>query len=197
MVEEVVGHLREERVGVDIEPDLACRPTGSTGTHARASRSIHSMPHHGYCPARSTRPSPHADMRHGRDGGSRASRPPCSWPPCSVRSLLLAACSGATRSSLPRPSRTFCEAAYRYERADPEKPRPRSTSRSRCVEKIATNAPKDIAADAEAFLDAMRRVQTRPVGQGQPEGAGRGRQREPAHQRNGCGFFEQDRSTGI
>jgi len=108
--------------------------------------------------------------------------------------LVLAACSGR-EESLPRPSRTYCQAAYRYEQQIQKKPQPSIDEQITMVEKIATNAPKDIAADARVFLDAMRRVQTDPSVKDNPkvqtavENVNRRTSR-------GCGFFEQDRNSG-
>ena len=64
-----------------------------------------------------------------------------------------------TASDLPRPSRAFCAAAARYdERVTTAKLGIRD--QIRMVEKIAAAAPKDIAEDAQTFLDALRRRAT-------------------------------------
>jgi len=109
--------------------------------------------------------------------------------------LLLGACSGR-QESLPRPSRAYCEAAYRYEDKIQKKPRPSIDAQITMVEKIAANAPDDIHADAQVFLDAMRRVRTdRSVVDNQKvKDAVTNVNRRTSE---GCGFFEQDRNTGI
>jgi hypothetical protein len=109
--------------------------------------------------------------------------------------VLLAACAGR-EESLPRPSRTYCEAAYRYEQQIQKKPQPSIDAQITMVEKIATNAPKDIVADARVFLDAMRRVETDPSVKDNPKVQ---TAVESVNRRtsSGCGFFEQDRSTGF
>jgi hypothetical protein len=109
--------------------------------------------------------------------------------------LLLGACSGRGES-LPRPSRAYCEAAYRYEQRIQEKPRPSVDEQITMVAKITENAPEDIAADARVFLDAMRRVKTDPsvkdnaTVQAAVDNVNR-------RTSGGCGFFEQERRTGI
>jgi hypothetical protein len=69
----------------------------------------------------------------------------------------LAACSGDSASSLPRPNRAFCVAAYKYDKRLP-KMIGKVDEQITLVEPIAANAPKDIKADADLFLDALRRV---------------------------------------
>lgn len=70
----------------------------------------------------------------------------------------LAACSGESESSsLPTPSRAFCQAAYDYDTNLPKligKPR----QQTELVAKLAEHAPKDIAKDAQTYLDAMKRA---------------------------------------
>ena len=100
-----------------------------------------------------------------------------------VAALLLAvgvtACSRDESSSLPRPSKPFCEAAHRYD-VRVEKLAPIG-EQINIVQEMADHAPKDIAKDTETFLDALqRRARRRQVGRRQCEDQGRGRQREPA-----------------
>ena len=69
----------------------------------------------------------------------------------------LTACSRDTESSLPTPSKAFCQAAYDYDTNLPKligKPRQQTA----LVAKLAEHAPKDIAADAQTYLDAMERA---------------------------------------
>ncbi len=109
--------------------------------------------------------------------------------------LLLGACSGR-QESLPRPSRTYCEAAYRYENTIQKNPRPSIDKQITMVEKIAANAPKDIRADAQVFLHAMRRVKTDKSVVDNPkvrDAVTNVNRRTSA----GCGFFKQDGDAGI
>ena len=69
----------------------------------------------------------------------------------------LTACSRDSESSLPTPSKAFCQAAYDYDTNLPKligKPR----KQTELVRKLAEHAPKDIAADAATYLDAMNRA---------------------------------------
>jgi hypothetical protein len=68
----------------------------------------------------------------------------------------LPACSRDSDSSLPRPSKPFCEAAHRYD-VRVEK-RVAVEEQIRLVQQMADNAPKDIARDTAVFLDALQRV---------------------------------------
>jgi hypothetical protein len=72
--------------------------------------------------------------------------------------VALAACSGESGSSLPRPSKAFCVASFKYDDRLP-KIIGDVPAHIALVEPIAANAPKDIKADAELVLDALRRVQ--------------------------------------
>ena len=113
-----------------------------------------------------------------------------------VAALLLAvgvtACSRDASSSLPRPSKPFCEAAHRYDVRIDEARRP-SASRSALVQRMADHAPKDIADDAQTFLDALeRRGRRRQVRRRQPQDQRRGRQREPPSAAEGCDLYKQD-----
>jgi hypothetical protein len=79
--------------------------------------------------------------------------------PLLVAALLVAvattACTRDASSSLPRPSKPFCEAAHRYD-VRVEKLAPIS-EQINIVQKMADHAPRDIAKDTETFLDALQR----------------------------------------
>jgi hypothetical protein len=66
------------------------------------------------------------------------------------------ACSRDSSSSLPRPSKPFCEAAHRYD-VRVEK-RVGIGEQIRLVQQMVDHAPKDIARDTAVFLDALQRV---------------------------------------
>jgi len=69
----------------------------------------------------------------------------------------LAACSGNdSGTSLPTPSKAFCQAAYDYDTNLP-KLIGKIDQQTALVRKLADHAPKDIAADARVYLDAMER----------------------------------------
>jgi hypothetical protein len=73
-----------------------------------------------------------------------------------ILGLALAACSGDSSSSLPTPSKAFCKAAYDYDTNLP-KLIGKIDEQTALVQKLADNAPKDIAKDAQIYLDAMKR----------------------------------------
>ena len=79
--------------------------------------------------------------------------------PLLVALLVLAAgataCSRGDESSLPRPSKPFCEAAHRYVvRLEKQAP---IGEQIQIVQRMADHAPKDIADDTNVFLDALQR----------------------------------------
>jgi len=77
-----------------------------------------------------------------------------------VALLLLAAgltaCSRDQGATLPTPSKAFCQAAYNYDTNLP-KLVGKLAQQTALVEKLAAHAPKDIAHDAQTYLDAMQR----------------------------------------
>jgi hypothetical protein len=68
----------------------------------------------------------------------------------------LAACSGDSEASLPTPSKAFCQAAYDFDTNAP-KLAGKIAKQTELVQKMADHAPKDIAADAQTYLHAMKR----------------------------------------
>ena len=68
----------------------------------------------------------------------------------------LTACSRDSESSLPMPSKAFCQAAYDYDTNLP-KLIGKINRQTDLVAKLAEHAPKDIAADAQTYLNAMKR----------------------------------------
>lgn len=109
--------------------------------------------------------------------------------------LALAAC-GERGESLARPSKAYCEAAFRYEAQIQKTPRPSIAEQVTMVAKLAELAPPDIAPDAAVFLDAMQRVQTDPSVKDNPavQTAVENVNRRTS---SGCGFFEQEPNTGF
>ena len=82
------------------------------------------------------------------------------WSRAVAVALLLAAgvaaCSEDSSSSLPTPSKAFCQAAYDYDTNLP-KLVGKIEQQTNLVAKLAATAPKDIAEDARMYLDAMKR----------------------------------------
>ena len=112
--------------------------------------------------------------------------------------LIVATLTACDRSDdRARPSRAFCEAAYEYDdqvaRLGPE----RVDEQIELVEPIAAHAPADVKADAEVFLDALRRVgdgDDSVVDDPDIEAA-----YERLHRRaiDGCGLFDQEPPGGL
>ncbi|MDQ1430245.1 MAG: hypothetical protein QOF40_847, partial [Actinomycetota bacterium] len=98
----------------------------------------------------------------------------------------------------PRPSKAFCQAAYDYDTNLP-KLIGKVDKQTALVEKLAAHAPKDIAKDAQTYLDAMqRRAQGDKSVVDQPhiEEAVKRVERRAA---DGCDLYKQnqDGSSGI
>jgi hypothetical protein len=116
--------------------------------------------------------------------------------------LLLAACIAVAAaacsrdsSTLPRPSKPFCEAAYRYDKRVEK--RASISEQIRLVQKMADHAPKDIAEDTTTFLEALERradgdesVVDNPDIQDAVENVNR-------RAANGCKLYQSDSAGGI
>ena len=106
-----------------------------------------------------------------------------------------AACSGERASSLPEPKPGFCEAAKRYDhRVERDAPLAEQIT---IVAKMARNAPKDVAADTNLFLEALQKLQRgdesvvdNPKIQAAVENVNRRAQ-------NGCEFFKRRPGSGL
>ena len=116
-----------------------------------------------------------------------------------VATLLVAvgatACSRDASSSLPRPSKPFCEAAHRYD-VRVEKLAPIG-EQINIVQQMADHAPKDIAKDTQTFLDALERRRDGDksvVDNPKIEQAVNSVNRRAA---NGCGLYKQEPGSGI
>jgi hypothetical protein len=110
----------------------------------------------------------------------------------------LAACSGGSgKSSLPRPSKAFCQAAYDFDTNAP-KLIGKIQQQTDLVQRMADHAPKDIAADAQLYLDAMKRraagdTSSKTVDNPKVEAAVKNVERRAA---NDCGLYKQDPGGG-
>jgi hypothetical protein len=105
------------------------------------------------------------------------------------------ACSGDSSSSLPRPSKPFCEAAHRYDvRVEERAP---IGEQIQIVQKMADHAPKDIARDTNVFLDALQRRRSGDlsvVDNPKIQDAVNTVNRRAA---SGCGFYKDNGAGGI
>jgi hypothetical protein len=111
-----------------------------------------------------------------------------------VAALLVVACSSG--DDLPRPSRAFCDAAYRYEQRIQRAPRASVDTQIDLVADMAAHAPADIRADARLFLAALRRAKAGTLEKDDPRVVAAV---ENVNRRagNGCGFFERDSGSGF
>jgi hypothetical protein len=69
----------------------------------------------------------------------------------------LAACSGNSSTSLPTPSKAFCQAAYDFDTKAP-KLIGKIEQQTELVQRMADHAPTDVAKDAQTYLHAMQRA---------------------------------------
>jgi len=107
-----------------------------------------------------------------------------------------AACSEDSTSSLPRPSKAFCQAAYDYD-ANLPKLANHLDQQIVLIRKMAANAPADIRADAQAFLDAW--IQTKAGHRSVLRDPKVKKAVENVERRanDGCGLFKQDPPSGM
>jgi hypothetical protein len=116
--------------------------------------------------------------------------------PLLAATVAVAACSGTSERDLPKPSKDFCTAAHRYEERIQSKRPPSVDEQIGMVERLAAAAPADVKADAETFLDAIRRVRTdasvkdNPKVQAAVDNVNR-------RAGNGCGFFKREPGSGM
>jgi hypothetical protein len=102
--------------------------------------------------------------------------------------LTATACSRGDESTLPRPSKPFCDAAHRYDvRVEKRAP---IGEQIQIVQEMVDHAPKDIARDTNVFLDALQRRRdgdTSVVDNPKIEEAVNNVNRRAA---TGCGFYK-------
>jgi hypothetical protein len=106
-----------------------------------------------------------------------------------------ASCSRDGGSSLARPSKPFCQAAYRYDKKVEK--RASISEQIRLVREMADHAPKDIARDTATFLDALERRadgDTSVVDNPDIQDAVENVNRRAA---NGCKLYQSDSAGGI
>jgi hypothetical protein len=110
-----------------------------------------------------------------------------------VATLLVAGCRD--RSSARKPPDAFCDAAARYDERLLKGKKPSLDEQVRLVQRMVDTAPARIKADAQTFLDALRKVDTDPSVRDDPkvEDAVDNVNRYAAQ---GCGFYER-RPGGI
>jgi hypothetical protein len=94
----------------------------------------------------------------------------------------------------PKAPLEFCDAASRYD--DRLSKGAKLDEQIRLVEKIAATAPAKIKADAETFLDALRRVESDPSVTDNPD-IQRAVDKVNRYAAQGCGFYERRGGGGF
>jgi hypothetical protein len=106
--------------------------------------------------------------------------------------VLVAACR-SEGSDTPKPPRAFCDAASRYD--DRVQRNAKLDEQIRLVQRMVDTAPANIRADAQTFVDALRRVETEPSVRDDPK-VKRAVDNVNRYAAQGCGFYER-RPGGI
>jgi uncharacterized protein (UPF0147 family) len=106
--------------------------------------------------------------------------------------VLVAACR-SEGSDTPKPPRAFCDAASRYD--DRVQRNAKLDEQIRLVQRMVDTAPANIRADAQTFVDALRRVETEPWVRDDPK-VKRAVDNVNRYAAQGCGFYER-RPGGI
>lgn len=106
--------------------------------------------------------------------------------------LLVGACRSG--GDAPKAPRAFCDAASRYD--DRLSKGAKLDEQIRLVERVAAAAPAKVKADAETFLDALRRVETDPSVKDDPK-IKRAVENVNRYAAQGCGFYERRGGGGI
>jgi hypothetical protein len=114
-----------------------------------------------------------------------------------VAILIVSFLAGACRSeesSGPKPSRAFCAAAADYD--DRLSKGAKLDEQIRLVQRMVDAAPAKIQADAQTFVDALRRVETDPSVKDDPK-IQRAVEKVNRYAAQGCGFYERQGGGGI
>jgi hypothetical protein len=104
-----------------------------------------------------------------------------------VATLLVGACR-SEGSDTPKPPRRFCDAASRYD--DRVQRNAKLDEQIRLVQRMVETAPRKIKADAETFLDALRRSKTDPSVKDDPK-IKRAVDNVNRYAAQGCGFYQR------
>lgn len=110
-----------------------------------------------------------------------------------LATVLIGACRPAG-SDAPKPPRAFCDAAARYD--DRVSRNAKIDEQIRLVQRMVDEAPAKIKADAQTFVDALRRVETDPSVKNDPK-AKRAVENVNRYAAQGCGFYKRQPGGGI
>ena len=112
--------------------------------------------------------------------------------------LLVAALVGGACSSeggnAPKAPLAFCKAAARYD--DRVSRNAKIDEQIRLVQRMVDTAPAKIKADAQTFVDALRRVETDKSAKDDPN-VKRAVENVNRYAAQGCGFYERQGGGGI
>ena len=107
--------------------------------------------------------------------------------------LVGGACSSESANA-PKAPLAFCQAAARYD--DRVSRNAKIDEQIRLVQRMVDTAPAKIKADAQTFVDALRRVETDPSVKDDPR-VKRTVENVNRYAAQGCGFYKQQGGGGI
>ena len=110
-----------------------------------------------------------------------------------VAALIGGACSSESGNA-PKAPLAFCKAAARYD--DRVSRNAKIDEQVRLVQRMADTAPAKIKADAQTFVDALRRVETDPSVKKDPK-VKTAVDDVNRYAAQGCGFYERQGGGGI
>ena len=110
-----------------------------------------------------------------------------------VAALVGGACSSESANA-PKAPLAFCQAAARYD--DRVSRNAKIDEQIRLVQRMVDTAPAKIKADAQTFVDALRRVETDPSVKDNAK-VKRTVENVNRYAAQGCGFYKQQGGGGI
>jgi hypothetical protein len=107
--------------------------------------------------------------------------------------VLVAGCRDSGGNA-PKAPEAFCDAASKYD--DRVSRNARIDEQIRLVQRMVDTAPAKIKADAQTFVDALRRVETDPSVKDDPK-IKRAVENVNRYAAEGCGFYKREGGGGI
>jgi hypothetical protein len=111
-----------------------------------------------------------------------------------VASVALATSCGSDSGDAPKAPLAFCKAAARYD--DRVSRNAKIDEQIRLVQRMVDTAPAKVKADAQTFVDALRRVETDPSVKDDPK-VKTAVEDVNRYAAQGCGFYERQGGGGI
>jgi hypothetical protein len=111
-----------------------------------------------------------------------------------VAAAMLAAGCGSDSGDAPKAPLAFCKAAARYD--DRVSRNAKIDEQIRLVQRMVDTAPSKIKANAQTFVDALRRVGADPSVKDNPK-VKRAVENVNRYAAQGCGFYNQQGGGGI